>query len=123
MKKKILVVEDDPDIRLNLKLLLEGEDYAVDVAENGRVALERLSNGELPNLIILDLMMPVMDGFKFRELQQQDRRIASIPIMIMTADAHVGAKQTSIGAKAAVKKPADALSILEMVDGLVSCAN
>jgi CheY-like chemotaxis protein len=123
MKKKILIVEDDPDIRLNLKLLLEGEDYSVDVAENGRVALERLSHGELPSLIILDLMMPVMDGFKFRELQQQDRRIASIPIMIMTADAHVTAKQTSIGAKAAVKKPTDALSILEMVDGLVSRAN
>ena len=122
MKKKILVVEDDPDIRLNLKLLLEGEDYSVEVAENGRVALERLNDGELPNLIILDLMMPVMDGFKFRELQQQDIRLAAIPIMIMTADAHINAKQASIGARAAVKKPTDALSILEMVDDLVSNA-
>ena len=63
---RILVVDDDRDIRESLRELLAEAGYAVAVAENGRVALERLRAGLRPGVILLDLMMPIMDGMTFR---------------------------------------------------------
>ncbi|MEZ0392420.1 MAG: response regulator [Pseudobdellovibrionaceae bacterium] len=117
--KTILVVEDDKDIRRNLKALLESEGYLVEVAENGQIAIDFLAQAtDLPNLIILDLMMPVMDGFEFREKQDQIARIASIPVAIMTADGHVEEKKFRTGAAAALRKPADIEDILATVKQL-----
>lgn len=116
MGDKIMVVEDDFDIRKNLKSLLEYEGYRVELAENGRVALDMLNQAqELPKLIILDLMMPVLDGFQFRELQESISRIADIPVVIMTADGHTDEKRYKVGARAALRKPASIEAILEMV--------
>lgn len=116
MNKKILVVEDDRDIRRNLKRLLESEGHIVDVAENGQAALDLLENMEnLPEVIILDLMMPGMDGFQFREQQEKTARIAYIPIVVMSAGGNLEEKKIAIGAKAAVRKPADIESILEAI--------
>jgi CheY-like chemotaxis protein len=116
MVKKILVVEDDKDLRRNLQRLLEIEGYTVDVAENGQVALKLLENAAvLPSLIILDLMMPVMDGFEFREKMVTNLRLARIPIAIMTADGHVDEKKIRVKAAAALRKPADAEAILQIV--------
>jgi CheY-like chemotaxis protein len=58
-------------------------------------------------LILLDLMMPVKDGFAFRAEQESDPRLATIPIVVMSADAHIGEKATKIGARAALRKPID----------------
>jgi len=114
--KKILVVEDDKDIRRNMQLLLESEGYTVEVAENGQVALDLLIRGSfIPTLIVLDLMMPVMDGFEFREAQEKVAAIAKIPVVIMTADGHVEEKKQRVGAVAGLKKPANIDDILDMV--------
>jgi CheY-like chemotaxis protein len=121
MSTKVLIVEDDKDIRRNLKSLLESEGYVVEVAENGQVALDLLNTAvDLPSVIILDLMMPVMDGFQFREKQILNARIASIPVAIMTAGGQVDEKKIRTGVSAALKKPADVDEILSVVKKLAS---
>src|SRR5690349_1561300 len=77
----ILIVEDDADLRdmMAQLLLLEGFDaYAV---ANGREALDYLHHADAPNLILLDLMMPVMDGWEFRREQQRDPQLAGVPVI------------------------------------------
>lgn len=120
-QKLILLVEDDADIRRNMQRLLESEGYTVMLAENGQVALDSLNQAQaLPGLIILDLMMPVMDGFTFRTLQQGDSRFAQIPVAIMTADGHLEEKRKRIGAQGALRKPADINDILDVVSQLIN---
>jgi CheY-like chemotaxis protein len=116
MPSKILIIEDDSDIRRHLKRLLESEGYTVEQAENGQAALDLLAlSTALPSMIILDLMMPVMDGFEFRERQQLDPRLSKIPILVMTADGRLDEKKLRVGARAALKKPADVDAILALV--------
>jgi CheY-like chemotaxis protein len=78
---RLLIVEDDPDIRESLGELLAAEGFVVSVAENGRSALDHLVACEvLPQVILLDLAMPVMTGEEFRVAQLADERLAAIPI-------------------------------------------
>jgi CheY-like chemotaxis protein len=114
--KKILLIEDDSDIRRNMKRLLELEGYTVQVAENGHIGLKSLqAMTELPALIILDLTMPVMDGFEFRVQQKLDSRIADVPVAIMTADGKIDEKRVRTAANVAIKKPADIDTIIAIV--------
>jgi CheY-like chemotaxis protein len=82
---RILVVDDDPDLRSTLLGLLTEEGYIVEVAPDGREALDRLCVGPHPDAILLDLMMPVMNGWQFRARQLALPAFASIPTIIMTA--------------------------------------
>ena len=87
MKRKILIVEDDPSIRNSLREILEGQGYEMDVAKNGLEAFRVLTEkGFVPDLMILDLMMPEMNGFEFRELQMEDPRFSHIPVILLTAN-------------------------------------
>jgi adenylate cyclase len=81
---RVLVVEDDLNTRDMMRLLLIGEGWAVSVATNGREALERLTT-EHPNLILLDLMMPEMDGFEFLAEFRKDAKFATTPVIVVTA--------------------------------------
>jgi DNA-binding response OmpR family regulator len=104
----ILLVEDDPAIRDVVAELLELEGFSVKKSENGKVALMNLQTMEnLPALILLDLMMPVMDGFEFREEQKKDARLASVPVVVMSADGRINAKMSKLDVSAYVKKPLD----------------
>jgi CheY-like chemotaxis protein len=80
----VLVVEDDDSTRTLVRRTLEKEGWAVAEAENGRVALERLSE-ERPALVLLDLMMPEMDGFEFLEAVRTREETSTIPIVVLTA--------------------------------------
>jgi CheY-like chemotaxis protein len=80
----ILVVEDDRDTRALVADLLREEGYQVATAENGRLALDRLRQGERPTLILLDLRMPVLDGWTFLDVQRDDPGIAAIPVLIFS---------------------------------------
>jgi len=82
--RPVLVVDDDAEVRQLLRRMLESEGYAVVEAENGRVALERL-RGETPSLILLDLMMPEMDGFEFVAELRRHEGWRAIPIVVITA--------------------------------------
>jgi len=106
-KRHILIVEDSPDVQSLLSLFLAGEGYHIGFADNGLRALEYLNQqtNALPQVILLDLMMPEMDGFRFRQEQVKIPRIAKIPIVVMTADADGQAKADAVGAHAFLKKP------------------
>jgi CheY-like chemotaxis protein len=82
---RILLVEDDLSIRESIAELLEEEGYTVICAANGAEALERLEVESAPSLIVLDLMMPVMDGWAFRSAQRKDPRLSAIPVLVVSA--------------------------------------
>src|SRR5689334_6104245 len=79
----ILVVDDDEDILEALRDLLRDEGYDVVAARDGRTALERLRGGLRPRLILLDLMMPTMNGYEFRREQRADPALAGIPTIVV----------------------------------------
>ena len=82
----ILIIEDDAGIRDMLTMLLEDDDYSVTSATNGQQALNHLHQRErLPQLILLDLAMPIMDGWQFRAAQHADPRLAAIPVVVLSA--------------------------------------
>ena len=115
--KKVLVVEDDESIRESTKDLLESSGYAVECARNGEEAIQGLRrSGRSPNLILLDLMMPFKDGFQFCLEQQEDSILASIPVVILSADGNVEAKLEQLCAKAYIRKPMDIDTILEVIE-------
>jgi CheY-like chemotaxis protein len=107
----VLVVDDDRDIREALCELLEDEGYKVMSASNGQEALVYLNSREPPCVILLDLMMPVMDGWEFRRRQQNDPRWSRIPVVVITAAGKYGA--TSIAAERILPKPLQLDSVLE----------
>jgi len=91
----ILVVDDDTDLRETVGELLVDEGYRPRLCENGREALLALRGGERPRLILLDLMMPEMNGWQFREEQLKDEGLSKIPVVVMTASRGVDAQPIS----------------------------
>ena len=85
MTANILVVDDDADLRQTLQLLLDDSGYRVTAAASGQAALDQLLAGARPDLILLDLMMPEMNGWQFLERARADASLAAIPVVIMTA--------------------------------------
>ncbi len=83
--KRILLVEDDEITRGAIKMVLEWEGYRVDCAANGREALDYLHRQGRPALILLDVMMPVMDGEEFRREQKRDPSLARVPVVVVSA--------------------------------------
>ena len=112
--RPILVVDDDTDLRETLGELLEDEGYDAHLCENGRVALDRLRQGERPALILLDLMMPEMNGWQFREEQLRDERFAGIPVIVMTASR--GFEGHPITASEILYKPVGLGDLIEAVE-------
>jgi CheY-like chemotaxis protein len=85
MTRDILVVDDDADLRETLQLLLDDSGYGVIAVANGQAALDHLRAGAQPSLILLDLMMPDMNGWQFLERARADSILDAIPVVIMTA--------------------------------------
>jgi CheY-like chemotaxis protein len=111
--KDILVVEDDEGIRETLQLALELEGYAVTTACNGKEGLAALPLMRMPCLILLDLMMPVMNGWAFAEALRDDQMLAPIPVVIVTAFPDKAAGITQ--ARGVLKKPVELEGLLQMV--------
>jgi CheY-like chemotaxis protein len=103
---QILIVEDDADIRDTLQQILEIEGFTVATADNGRDALDRLLHESQPCLILLDLMMPVMNGWEFLQVlkHQHQHVLATIPIVVVSAAADLTTVQERYGCQA-LKKP------------------
>ena len=109
----ILIVEDDADLREMMAQLLTLEGYRASTVANGREALEYLSGGDKPDVILLDLMMPVMDGWEFRRQQQADAQISKVPVIVLSAlDQN---RASDVNADAFLKKPLDFDRLLELV--------
>ena len=112
MSGTVFIVEDDPDTREMLGRFLELEGYEVETAANGKLALERLESDVRARVIVLDLMMPVMDGWQFRREQAQRARIADIPVIVVSAAGRDW--MSKIDANAYLSKPVD-------LDELLTC--
>ncbi len=119
-RKIILLVEDDYHIREAVNGVLEDAGYDVIQAENGRAALERLQAGSRPDLILLDLRMPVMDGWEFRAAQKNDPNLAIIPVLAVSADG--SAKAEAIAADGYLRKPLSTPTLLETVARILAHA-
>jgi CheY-like chemotaxis protein len=110
-----LIVEDDEGIRETLRFALELEQYEVFTAANGHEGLQQLSQIPRPNLILLDLMMPVMNGWEFADALEKDMLLMTIPVVLVTA---YGDRADSIRAHGVVKKPVDLDSLLQTVESV-----
>ena len=109
----VLIVEDDADLREMMAQLLSLEGYRAETAPNGRDALQYLERGDRPDVILLDLMMPVMDGWEFRRRQVADPTIATVPVVVLSAVDP--SRAGDLGGAAFLKKPLDFDQLLELV--------
>jgi pilus assembly protein CpaE len=121
---RVFVVDDDPSTRRLLQLSLEGEGYEVQTASDGQEGLRRIQD-ELPDLVILDIVMPGLDGFGFVRQLRQDPRTAEVPIMILSsrAEVHDRVKALKLGADDYLTKPADLPEIIARVGTLLTLEN
>src|SRR6187455_1837390 len=101
----VLIVEDDADLREMMAQLLTLEGFESEAVANGKEALDYLKTGDRPDVILLDLMMPVMDGWEFRRKQQSDPTLATVPVVVLSALDHRRAAE--VDAVAFLKKPLD----------------
>jgi CheY-like chemotaxis protein len=113
--KTILVVDDDREIRETLKDVLEEEGYDVHAAANGveALAILRRDGARPPSLIVLDLMMPQMNGWQFCEAQRADPALSPIPVLIISASSDAG--RASIAGNPRLRKPVELARLLEAV--------
>lgn len=101
--RPVLVVEDDEDVRLAVATVLTDEGYRVLTASHGREALDVLEQGAQPCLVLLDLMMPVMDGWQVLEEMQQHAAMAAIPVIVLSASRDAGPPAPNV--RRYLKKP------------------
>jgi len=118
---RILLVEDDDALREALREVLVDEGYRVDCVANGREALEHLNRGAAaPDLIVLDLVMPVMDGWAFRDAQRLSPPLASIPTMVLSASFPPDSpRMRSLEAQAVLSKPVSIDRLLRAMQRLL----
>lgn len=114
-KDPILVVDDDIDILETVRDVLVGGGYSVVTAGNGKEALDRIQEIDVPCVILLDLMMPVMSGGEFLAVLRQKRMLASVPVVIISAWASE-AGQVLDQVQGFVKKPMSLKSLLEVAN-------
>jgi CheY-like chemotaxis protein len=104
--RHIVIIEDDADLRETMQDLLEMEGFSVCTAENGKAGLKLIENSGKPCLILLDLMMPEMNGWEFLEVMQRDKQalLAQTPVAVVSAAADMSDVQQQYGCSV-LKKP------------------
>lgn len=116
--KKILIIEDNPDIAVALSEVLSDCGHVVSIAGNGKEGLDRLNNKDLPDLIILDMFMPVIGGIEFKQRVLQIPALAFIPIIGMSADAFGKKRCLSCGIEFFLQKPFELTELMALLDRL-----
>ena len=116
--REVLVVDDDFSTREALTDLLQDRGYSVISAADGREALNYLRDSSAPGIIILDLMMPVMNGWEFLERQSHDPALLDIPVIVVTATP----PRNPLRAKAVLQKPIQFESLVEMLKRFLPAA-
>jgi two-component system, chemotaxis family, chemotaxis protein CheY len=117
-RNTLLVVDDDLDIRDALQDVLQEAGYRVQLASDGQEALDTLRGGCCPDLIVLDLMMPRMNGFEFRDVQRHEAPLSAIPVLLASADPALPQAARSLGVAGYLRKPLDLDDLLGAVDRL-----
>ena len=109
---QVLIVDDDPDCVDALRYLLEDRGYRVHTAQNGLEALQYFEAGGRPCIVILDVMMPVMDGLEFLDRRRVDPVLAATPVIVLTAtDARLSASEEVV-----LRKPVDFSALIEQIE-------
>jgi len=119
----ILIIEDCEEIRVDLAELLSDEGYQVVTAQHGAEALTLLEAGLAPSLILLDLMMPVMDGWHFREQQLGKPQLASIPVLLLTGASNAQRHARDLNVEGYLEKPFSFEELLRTVGAVVARAS
>ena len=115
-KKLILIIEDDREISDTIRDILIDEGYRVEIASNGQAALDHLGGTlPLPDVMLLDIMMPIMNGYDFRTIQLADPRLRDIPIIALSADGRIQEKSERLKVEHFVRKPVELDVLLELV--------
>jgi two-component system, chemotaxis family, chemotaxis protein CheY len=117
--KTVLLVEDDPEVRDTTREALERMGFYVVSAADGMEALEVLRSTGSVSLILLDLMMPRMNGFEFRQRQRQDPTLAGIPVIVVTAYGQLAEKVQELGSVSTLRKPIDFDELSALLQRLV----
>lgn len=115
-EKKILIVEDDLDLREALSEVLRDEGYSVAMAADGREALDHLRRQSRPSLILLDLTMPVMNGWQFRAEQRQDPALSGIPVVVLSAGDYRAEQMRQLGVTDYIRKPIELKHLLRTIE-------
>jgi CheY-like chemotaxis protein len=116
-KNAIMLVEDDGDVSEAIASCLADYGYEVVIASNGQEALDKLRQSTpRPNLILLDLMMPVMDGWEFRAEQAADPALAGVPVVLLSAQTNVREAADKMSAAGWLKKPIELEALLKVVE-------
>jgi len=120
-KKRILLVDDEKDLTYAVSLQLEANNFEVLLANDGQEALE-IARRKKPDLIILDLMLPKIDGFKVCRMLKFDEKYKNIPIILFTARAQEADKKLGkeVGADCYITKPFDSKELLAKINELLS---
>lgn len=105
--KRFLVIEDDPASRDAFCALLQLTGHEAVGVDNGEAALAFLDTHPVPSAIILDMRLPVMDGWRFRELQRSDPRLRNVPVLVISGEASFRARALASGAAGFIAKPID----------------
>ena len=111
----VLVVDDDAEIRELLQVALNGDEYAVAGAANGREAIHYLRSHAETCVIVLDLALPVRDGAQFRRTQLKDRSLAWIPVIVMSAMLDADRRARELGSRYVLRKPLDLDEVRRML--------
>jgi CheY-like chemotaxis protein len=114
---RILVIDDDNDIREIISAVLAAEGHEVVGAVDGVAALDHLQRDGRPSLILLDMMMPRLDGEGFIKAMRSDPNLADIPVVILTAHPGARAKASELGAAGCLRKPVELTDLLAAVEG------
>lgn len=112
----ILIVDDDADIREALIDILTDHGYHVQAVRNGREALDHLRRGARPRLILLDAMMPVMDGLTFRREQLTDPELKELPVLMISASSRSKLDAQGLGFVGVMSKPINLEQLLEVIE-------
>lgn len=118
----VMVVDDDPDARELLAAMLRKRGYAVCTAANGHIGLDHLRDGSRPAVIVMDLMMPVLDGPQMAQRMRGDAELAHIPIVVLSADPEIDHKAAAMGAVCALQKPARMKDVLSHIAACINGA-
>jgi CheY-like chemotaxis protein len=119
--REIMIVEDDRGVREALSDLLRDEGYRVSGLSNGRDAMDELrARASVPSLIIVDLLMPIMDGGELCARLRLDPVLARIPVVVMSADAHLRRHAARLEVAAFLRKPLDIGKLLATIEAHAS---
>ena len=118
----VLVVDDEPLIAMALEAALEDAGYEVATAANGRQGLERLAGAPRPDVVLLDMMMPVMGGAAMRAAMTADPELRAIPVVVLSSLPEEAVRARLDGVAAVLRKPCTAEQVLGAIEGVLGGA-